>query len=135
MTTLIFLTGLILGTPAQSYADYNAQPTTPVKNAGAKKGHPGKGHRVPTNPCPQEFPSIDSSCQQICEACYKANYVVGEWGVGDGFWADCVEPLVMNKPAPKHPTNDGRELPSLPTGLESVAAQCKAKSGTFWKKK
>lgn len=95
---------------------------------------PKKQPHVPTNPCPTKFPNVDSSCQQVCQACYQAGYVVGEWNVGDGFWADCVAPIVSGKPAPKPPTNDGRQLPQFPQGLESVGATCKAKSGLFWRK-
>lgn len=112
----------------------HAQTTAPKKPA-AKTTHRVVIQRVPTNPCPQQYPGIDSSCQEICEACYKANYVVGEYGFGDGFWVDCVEPLVMNRPPPKPTSSDGREVPKLPTGLESTAATCKSKSGAFWNKK
>src|SRR5579859_5287906 len=90
--------------------------------------------RVPTNPCPKQYPNIDQSCQQVCQACYEAKYVVGEWNMGDGFWADCVAPLVTGKPAPKATSNDGRELPTFPSSMAPTGATCLAKSGTFWVK-
>jgi hypothetical protein len=104
-----------------------------VISQGAFAGNPG--NRVPTNPCPKQFPNIDQSCQAVCEACYEAKYVVGEWNQGDGFWADCVGPLVTGKKPPKATTNDGRELPVFPANMAPTGATCMAKNGKFWEKK
>jgi hypothetical protein len=90
--------------------------------------------RVPTNPCPKQHPNIDPSCQQVCQACYQAKFVVGEYRIGDGFWRDCVAPLVTGGQPPRPPTNDGRELPVFPNNMRGAGATCFAKSGKFWEK-
>ena len=89
--------------------------------------------RKPTNPCLKKYPNIDATCQQVCAACFQANFVVGEAKIGDGFWGDCVSPIVTGRKPKLQPSNDGHGIPVLPTGLESIGAACLAKSGVFWK--
>lgn len=69
---------------------------------------------------------LSSACMQICEAC-ASSFTVGEANVGDGFWLDCVRPIMNGTPQPPKATQANHPLPAAPSGgWSSVAAQCKA---------
>jgi len=69
--------------------------------------------------------NLGPACQQICSACEGAGFIVGEAKIGDGFWVDCVHPIMTGGAEPAKAVKAGHPLPAAPSGgWASVAAQC-----------
>ena len=77
------------------------------------------------NPCKK---TLDPSCQQICQTCADAGYIVGQAKNGDGFWMDCVRPIITSTPEPAKAASTGHTLPVVDGGL---IAKCKAADPGF----
>lgn len=70
---------------------------------------------------------LGPACQQICSACVGAGFIVGEAKIGDGFWVDCVRPLMTGSAEPAKAVKAGHPLPAAPSGgWGPIASQCQA---------
>jgi hypothetical protein len=78
---------------------------------------------------------LGPACQQICSACVSAGFIVGEAKIGDGFWVDCVHPLMTGSAEPAKAVKAGHPLPAAPSGgWAPVAAQCQASNPNWGSK-
>lgn len=67
------------------------------------------------------------SCQSIADACAAAGFTPGNWQTGDGYWRNCVNPILQGQTG----TVAGNSKP-LPTVDSSLVTSCKdATAGKF----
>jgi len=79
--------------------------------------------------------NLGPACQQICKACVKQGFVVGGASDGDGFWAQCVRPIMTGTAEPEKAVKAGHTLPPAPEGgWGPIASQCQA-SNPRWMEK
>lgn len=67
----------------------------------------------------------DRPCEAIAAACESAGFVRGGARVGDGLFADCIEPLMQERSAPR------RGARALPQVDPSLVAACRARDPDF----
>ena len=86
-----------------------------------------KGTPHPAN-C-AKIPSTASACLTICQAC-APKFIVGDVGIGTGFYADCAEPILKNG-GTHQPKKATQPLPPPPSGetWSQIAQQCTSQGG------
>lgn len=76
-------------------------------------------------PCANK--KLGPACLQICNACQNAGFIVGEANIGDGFWVDCIAPIMTGNPEPAKAVKANHIIPAAPGGnWAPVASQCQA---------
>lgn len=87
-----------------------------------------KGGPHPAN-C-AKIPTTASACLAICQACAGANFLVGDAGLGTGFYADCAEPILKNG-GTHQPKKAKQPIPTPPAGQTwaQIGQQCTSQGG------
>ena len=87
----------------------------------------GKNNPHPAN-C-SKIPASASACATICQSCAGANFLVGDVGIGTGFYADCAGPIIKNG-GTHQPKKAKQALPAAPSGTwEQIGQQCASQGG------
>jgi len=77
-----------------------------------------------------KVPSTANACMAICQACAGASFIVGDVGIGTGFYADCAEPIIKNG-GTHQPQKAKQPIPAPPSGQTwaQVGQQCASQGG------